>query len=87
MCLYGEYVVNFPPPDGVFLPCDHGLFFIHRYIYVTIRSSIKLQMPVVQLVTSKLGTLGRDFESRCSHTNWNFSSPPPQKKAQQVEND
>ena len=27
VCLYGEYVVNFPPLDGVFLPCDHELFF------------------------------------------------------------
>ena len=26
--LYGEYVVRFSLPDGVFLPCDHGLFFI-----------------------------------------------------------
>ena len=22
-----EYVVHFPLPDGVFLPCDHGLYF------------------------------------------------------------
>ena len=25
--LYGEYVVRFFLPDGVFLPCDHGLDF------------------------------------------------------------
>ena len=25
--LYGEYVARFPLPDGVFLPCDHGLDF------------------------------------------------------------
>ena len=25
--LYGEYVVRFPLPDGVFLPSDHGLDF------------------------------------------------------------
>ena len=25
--LYGEYVVRFPLPDSVFLPCDHGLDF------------------------------------------------------------
>ena len=24
---YGEYDVRFPLPDGVFLPCDHGLDF------------------------------------------------------------
>ena len=24
---YAEYVVRFPLPDGVFLPCDHGLDF------------------------------------------------------------
>ena len=25
--LYGDYVARFPLPDGVFLPCDHGLDF------------------------------------------------------------
>ena len=25
--VYGEYAVCFPLPDGVFLPCDHGLDF------------------------------------------------------------
>ena len=25
--LYGEYVARFFLPDGVFLPCDHGLDF------------------------------------------------------------
>ena len=25
--LYGEYVVRSFLPDGVFLPCNHGLFF------------------------------------------------------------
>ena len=25
--LYGEYVVRFPLPDGVFLPSDYGLEF------------------------------------------------------------
>ena len=25
-----EYVVRFPLPDGVFLPCDHGLDFLHH---------------------------------------------------------
>ena len=25
--LYGEYVVRFPLPDGVFIHCDHGLDF------------------------------------------------------------
>ena len=28
--LYGEYVVYFFLPDGVFLPCDHGLDFGHQ---------------------------------------------------------
>ena len=27
LSLYGEYVVHFPLPDGVFLSCDHGLEF------------------------------------------------------------
>ena len=31
--LYVEYVVRFSLPDGVFLPCDHGLdFFTSAYI-------------------------------------------------------
>ena len=30
--LYGEYVVRFPLPNGVFLPCDHGLDFLHQLI-------------------------------------------------------
>ena len=25
--LYGEYVIRFPLPDGVFLPSDYGLDF------------------------------------------------------------
>ena len=29
---YGEYVVRFSLPDGVFLPCDHGLDFLHQLI-------------------------------------------------------
>ena len=28
--LYGEYVVRFLLPNGVFLPCDHGLDFLHQ---------------------------------------------------------
>ena len=28
--LYGEYVVSSFLPDGVFLPCDHGLDFWHQ---------------------------------------------------------
>ena len=27
--LYGEYVVRFFLPDGVFLPCDQGLIFFY----------------------------------------------------------
>ena len=30
--LYGEYVVRFSLPDGVFPPCDHGLNFWHQLI-------------------------------------------------------
>ena len=30
-CLNGEYVVRFFLPDGVFLPCDHGLDFLHHH--------------------------------------------------------
>ena len=33
--VYGEYVVGFILSDGVcFLPCDHGLFFLHKLIYI-----------------------------------------------------
>ena len=28
--VYGEYVVRFPLPDGVFLPCNHRLDFLHQ---------------------------------------------------------
>ena len=30
--LYGEYVVRFFLPGGVFLPCDHGLDLLHHLI-------------------------------------------------------
>ena len=30
--LYGECVVRSFLPDGVFLPCDHGLDFLHQLI-------------------------------------------------------
>ena len=40
-----------------------------------LRYFMELVAPVVQLATPKPSlTLGREFESRCSHTNWNFSS-------------
>ena len=29
---YGEYVVRLPLPDGGFLPCDHGLDFLHQLL-------------------------------------------------------
>ena len=32
------YVVRFPLPDGVFLPCDHGLDFFTSAYYVIIQS-------------------------------------------------
>ena len=38
--LYGEYVVRFFLPDGVFLPCDHGLDFFTS-TYVRIQSTSK----------------------------------------------
>ena len=31
-CLYGEYVVRSFLPNGVFLPCDHGLDFLHQLV-------------------------------------------------------
>ena len=41
--------------------------------------------PVVQLVTSKSSdTLGREFESPCSHTNWDFPHQKKRKKAQYI---
>ena len=30
--LHGEYVVSSFLPDGVFLPCDHGLDFLHHFM-------------------------------------------------------
>ena len=30
LSLYGKYVVRSLLPDGVFLPCDHGLDFLHQ---------------------------------------------------------
>ena len=30
--LYGEYVARSFLPDGVFLPCDHGLDFLHKLL-------------------------------------------------------
>ena len=35
---------EFPLSRWCFLPCDHGLFFMHRLICVRIQSSIKLQI-------------------------------------------
>ena len=32
LSLYGEYVVRSFLPNGVFLPCDHGLDFLHQLI-------------------------------------------------------
>ena len=29
----GEYVVRFSLPNGVFLPCDHGLDFLHQLMW------------------------------------------------------
>ena len=40
--LQGEYVVRFSLPDGVFLPCDHGLdFFLHQLIMWEFNQSTK----------------------------------------------
>ena len=41
--LYGEYVVRSFLPDGVFLPCDHGLAFWHQ-LMCKFNQSIKLTM-------------------------------------------
>ena len=42
--LYGEYVVRFFVPDGVFPPCDHGLDFFYTS-YVRIQS---ISQPIDQ---------------------------------------
>ena len=34
-----EYVVRSFHPNVVFLPCDHGLDFLHQLIYVRIQST------------------------------------------------
>ena len=38
LSLYGEYVVRSFLPNGVFLPCDHGLDFFTSAYYVRIQS-------------------------------------------------
>ena len=38
LSLCGEYVVRSFLPDGVFLPCDHELDFLHKLIYMRIQS-------------------------------------------------
>ena len=32
LLLYGDYVVRFPLPDGVFLPCDYRLDFLQQFV-------------------------------------------------------
>ena len=41
--LYGEYVLIFPLPGGVFLPCDHGLDFVISLCQNSINQSINSQ--------------------------------------------
>ena len=48
--LYGEYVVRFPIPDGVFLPCDHGLDFRHQLIMRKFNQSINQSIIVAHSV-------------------------------------
>ena len=36
--LYGEHVARFPLPDGIFLPFDHGLDFLHQLMWEFNRS-------------------------------------------------
>ena len=52
--LYGEYVVRFPPPDGVFLPCDHGLVFLHQLMrefnQTNLQSSINSTSSTVSML-------------------------------------
>ena len=31
-----SYIICFPLPDGVFLPCDHGLGFLHQLVCVCV---------------------------------------------------
>ena len=44
--LYGEYVVRSFLPDGVFLPCDHGLYFF----YVRIQSINRTNKKVLIII-------------------------------------
>ena len=37
--LFGEYVVGFALPGGVFLPCDHRLEFLHQFC----KNSVKIK--------------------------------------------
>ena len=42
---YGEYVVRFPLPDGGFLPCDHGLDFLHRLLCDNLVNQLIIMWP------------------------------------------
>ena len=45
--LNGEYFVRFFLPNGVFLPCDHGVFFLlHLNVIIqSIKQSISVSSP------------------------------------------
>ena len=57
--LYGEYVVRFFLPDGVFLPCDDGLdFFTSAYVCMYVSSSHiarvwinRVRLPILLVVS------------------------------------
>ena len=45
--LYGEYVVRFFLPGGVFQPCDHGLDFFTSAYYMRIQAIDQGSSPVL----------------------------------------
>ena len=53
--LYGEYVVRFPLPDGIFLPCDYGLdFFTSAYVRIQSINSINQSLQCIKSCTRTL---------------------------------
>ena len=58
------------------MSCRLSLLVLRLFSFVSFSSfCISLPVaPVVQLVTSNILTLGREFESRRMHTNWEFLS-------------
>ena len=54
--LYGEYVVRSFLPNGVFLPCDHGLDFWHSLDENSINQSTKLKKKAAPVTRTTLRT-------------------------------